>query len=162
MPFDLQVNYNNTAYTIHSSSKVNYLGVMLQSNLYLDNHIQSIQPELRRQSLLLRGLCFNSPPKIYRQVCISTIRTKAMYCGHLLTDSTNFKKLERLQSMNLRYILRALCTSPVVTMQAALKLPSLEDLSNYMKACFILHADRSGCELRDNLPQVYTPVDKAK
>ena len=158
--FQVQVQYQGIDYEIQTKNCVKYLGIVLESSLYLDTHIKLLVPEVKRRTSILRGLCWNSPPKLYRQLYLSTIRSKIMYCGNLLTYSNNFHKLEVLQNNNLRHILRAYITSPVLTLRAALNVPSLETYAQYLKACFTIHLNKSSVNQVVPNSTIQSPVDE--
>ena len=157
----IEIEHQGKQYEITSSKTVKYLGMTMQPSLLFDEHIKKIIPDLNRRTSILRSICWNSPPRLYKQAYLACIRPKAMYCGNLVSYSKKFDKLEKIQNRNLRYILRAFVSSPIRTLQAAVGVPSLELYSNYQKANFYLHMNKSPRRcIESNLPHVYSPLDQ--
>ena len=156
----VEICYRGKDYCIRSSNTVKYLGVTFEPSLYMDSHITAIIPELKRRTSILRGLCWNSPTRLYRQMYVSTIRSKIAYCGNLITYSNNLRKLETIQNDNLRFILRAFMTSPVLTLRTALNLPALQTYAQYLKACFSIHLAKSSVQKLKTNPRILSPVDE--
>ena len=156
----IQLEYHQREFTIKSKDQVKYLGMHLHSSLYFDHHMNQIIPELKRRTNLIRGLCWKSPPSVYRQVYKLYVRSKLAYCGHLLSYSISLKQLETIQNTNLRNILKAYFTSPVLTLRAATNVPSIEVYSQFLKCTFISHLENSGKRVQTNAQELLTPIDQ--
>ena len=145
---------------IRSKDQVKYLGIQLHSSLYFDEHIRTILPELKRRTNIIRGLCWRSPPRLYLQVYKMVVRSKLAYCGHLLTYCKSIKPLETVQNTNLRNVLRAYFTTPILTLRAATQVPSIALYSQYLKCTFMLHLNKSGKRVHTDCRKLLSPIDQ--
>lgn len=135
----MNIIYNNQ--TLPTDCSVKFLGVIFHQNLKWDLYVDCLVDRALRATNIIRsviGRNWGADPKIILLLYKSLVRSNfdyAFFC--YASEHKLVEKLEKIQNMNLRLILGAMYTSPIISMQVECNLPPILLRFEYLKLKFL-------------------------